>query len=151
MFLSRNSSVQQAGRNSCGETIKKYRQPDSNRCSRSEKAMSWTGLDDGGSFCYHQIIPLFQSFVEGKMPKLKVPQKFIQEVYERERERHPDPDLCYGEWTWIEGTLKVKCQSCGYTMKINPKTKKLEHLDSPTEATKDCLIIQEYGQHDYEG
>lgn len=83
------------------------------------------------------------------MPKLQVPKNIIQEAYKEGKENHPDG--CYGQWTWIEGTFKVKCQGCGYTMKINPKTKKLEHLDSPTEATENCLRILEYGKQDYEG
>lgn len=67
-------------------------------------------------------------------------QQLKKEVYEREKQRHPKD--CYGMWTWVSGTLKVSCQGCGYRMRINPETKKLEHLPL-REAVENCLEIKE--------
>lgn len=73
----------------------------------------------------------------------------IQKTYNEGKNRHPQS--CYGEWTWIQGTLKARCQGCGYTMKINPKNKQLEHLDSATEATRHSLAVRELSQRDHDG
>jgi len=63
-----------------------------------------------------------------------------EEVYLRERERHPGG--CYGVWVWIKGTPKVFCQNCGYTMEINWQSMQLEHLPMD-EAVRNCLELQD--------
>ena len=73
--------------------------------------------------------------------RVKVPREFLKETYDHCVERHPD--RCYGMWTWAGGLL-VKCQGCGYKMKINPKTGRLEHLNSVQKATEDCLRVRQY-------
>jgi len=83
-----------------------------------------------------------------KRHKLTVepPKEFLREVYDYCKERHPGK--CFGMWTWVIGSLLVKCQGCGYKMKINPKTKKLEHLSSVRKAVGDCLSVRQYGLSD---
>lgn len=80
-----------------------------------------------------------------------VSDEYIEEVFEKRKTDHPE--RCFGMWTWIIGTLKVKCQGCGYTMRINPKTCKLEHLDSKkVEAVENCSeVMRKCDLFDYEG
>jgi len=73
------------------------------------------------------------------------PMEFLKETYDYCRERHLSK--CYGIWTWVSGLL-VKCQGCGYKMRINPKTGKLEHLSSVKKAVEDCLQVKHYGLSD---
>jgi len=74
----------------------------------------------------------------------QVPREFIEKIYTKRKARHPHN--CYGLWTWISGSLKVKCQGCGYTMVINPATCELKHLDSADEAVENTLDIRNYGR-----
>lgn len=69
----------------------------------------------------------------------------LLETYQRCKEKHPKG--CYGMWTWNKGTLKVQCQGCGYTMKIDVRTRKLRHL-STKEALKNHIDFKHY---DFEG
>lgn len=73
------------------------------------------------------------------------PVEFIKMVYVEAKEKHPNK--CYGLWTWVAGLL-VKCQGCGYKMRINPKNGRLEHLASIEKAVEDCLQVKQYGQSD---
>ncbi|OGN23064.1 MAG: hypothetical protein A2918_03545 [Candidatus Yanofskybacteria bacterium RIFCSPLOWO2_01_FULL_42_49] len=77
--------------------------------------------------------------------KIEPPEDFLRETYLHCKERHPS--RCYGMWTWIRGLL-VKCQGCGYIMRINPKTGRLEHLTSIKKAVAECLAVRQYGLSD---
>ena len=46
-------------------------------------------------------------------------------------------------WTWVGGLI-VKCQGCGYKMKINTATGKLEHLTSVRKAVEDSSRVRQY-------
>ena len=63
-----------------------------------------------------------------------------ERVYFTEKGRHPNS--CYGLWPWIRGPLKVVCQGCGYTMKIDSQTMQPEHLPMD-EAVKNWLELKD--------
>lgn len=77
--------------------------------------------------------------------KTEPSEEFLKKTYAYCRERHPLK--CYGMWTWVGG-LFVKCQGCGYKMRINPKTGKLVHLISVKKAVVECLSVKCYNLPD---
>ena len=83
--------------------------------------------------------------LEFLMIRQGIPQAFIDKTYQSARNQHPKG--CYGQWTWAKGSLKVRCQGCGYMMRINPATKELNHLESVEEAVEHMGAIREYGPY----
>jgi len=83
-----------------------------------------------------------------KRAKIVVPDNVVNTEYFYQKERHPSGRCIMGDWgwIWIERSLSVRCKLCGYRMKINPRTRKLEHLDplKALKAVENCGAIRTY-------